>query len=422
MKNLRYIFWVPILLMGVFFNSDAMAASSSVVSGAKLFTTETFGGNGITCASCHIPSKGYTIAPEDVDVNNDVLFIPSGREVDALTKEFALFAIEPLSDGTPARVRSVNHIFGLAGSHGWGGNKTLTDIIQGAIKQHGSETLSRVENVDFRPGTTQEVTDLTNFMTYISGSKFKPSITSAKFIDAAANNGKATFTNINTGKCQRCHTNTTAIDLIGVNGNRDTGVEANLRTTVIASTGEIPPPDEGDGTVAGISKFNFPPVVAGTGPYFHNNALDTIRQVVAFYSSNSFNRSEAAGFTGPINLTAPQQNDLVMFVIENTAVTMINGTKSLVATDIPSRDGATGVWIDSAIGGATVALRALQEENIIASAQTSLSSAITRLESLDPLAPSSTVLASITSDLDAALGQIVTSTTGGGGRPPRPRR
>ena len=46
---------------------------------------------------------------------------------------------------------------------------------------------------------------------------------------------------------------------------------------------------DGDGT------FNTPPLVeaADTGPFFHNNAIATIEEAVAFYNSDAFNNSPA---------------------------------------------------------------------------------------------------------------------------------
>src|SRR5574341_370222 len=71
------------------------------------------------------------------------------------------------------------------------------------------------------------------------------------------------------------------------------GVE-NLPDQPADLTGEPNPPDDGFGT-PGDGTFNTPPLVeaADTGPFFHNNAIETIEGAVAFYDGESFNNSPA---------------------------------------------------------------------------------------------------------------------------------
>jgi cytochrome c peroxidase len=54
----------------------------------------------------------------------------------------------------------------------------------------------------------------------------------------------------------------------------------------------------------GNGTFNTPPLVkaADTGPFFHNNAVETIEKAVNFYHSGAFNRSPAGPFLGGISL------------------------------------------------------------------------------------------------------------------------
>jgi hypothetical protein len=77
-------------------------------------------------------------------------------------------------------------------------------------------------------------------------------------------------------------------------------------------TGEFTPRDDGFGT-PGDSTFNTPPLVeaAETGPFFHNNSIETIEGAVAFYDGESFNNSPSGRFLasrtgGPIELDATQ--------------------------------------------------------------------------------------------------------------------
>jgi len=56
----------------------------------------------------------------------------------------------------------------------------------------------------------------------------------------------------------------------------------------------VNPPDDGFGT-PGDGTFNTPPLVeaADTGPFFHDNAVPTIEDAVAFYDGDAFNESPA---------------------------------------------------------------------------------------------------------------------------------
>ena len=62
-------------------------------------------------------------------------------------------------------------------------------------------------------------------------------------------------------------------------------------------TGEKVPRDDGFGR-PGDSTFNTPPLVeaADTGPFFHNNAIETIEGAVAFYNGQTFNNSPSGKF------------------------------------------------------------------------------------------------------------------------------
>ncbi|MEE8197073.1 MAG: hypothetical protein V3T69_07850, partial [Acidiferrobacterales bacterium] len=82
----------------------------------------------------------------------------------------------------------------------------------------------------------------------------------------------------------------------------------------------------GDGT------FNTPPLVeaADTGPFFHNNSIETIEGAVAFYSGDAFNNSPAgqllAGFDPNnigINLDATQIVEVAAFL------RVINGLENI---------------------------------------------------------------------------------------------
>jgi hypothetical protein len=110
-----------------------------------------------------------------------------------------------------------------------------------------------------------------------------------------AKRGQAIFLDNQLGKCNLCHVNAGATANFGAgnigNGNFNTGVE-NLPDQPADLAGEKNPPDDGFGR-PGDGTFNTPPLVeaADTGPFFHNNAIETIEGAVAFYNGDAFNNS-----------------------------------------------------------------------------------------------------------------------------------
>jgi hypothetical protein len=53
---------------------------------------------------------------------------------------------------------------------------------------------------------------------------------------------------------------------------------------------------------------------ADTGPFFHNNAVNTIEDAVAFYTSPAFNNSIAGIVTGGIHLSPTDVTDIAAFL------------------------------------------------------------------------------------------------------------
>lgn len=104
------------------------------------------------------------------------------------------------------------------------------------------------------------------------------------------------------GKCQLCHANGGAKTPQGANSNFATGVENLVDQPADLADAANNPPDGGFGITKvngvpgfGDGKFNTPPLVeaADTGPFFHNNAIETIEGAVAFYDGDAFNKSPA---------------------------------------------------------------------------------------------------------------------------------
>jgi hypothetical protein len=109
--------------------------------------------------------------------------------------------------------------------------------------------------------------------------------------------GQAIFLDNSLGKCNLCHVNAGATANLGGgslgNANFNTGVE-DLPDQPARLTTQTVPRDDGFHT-PGDGTFNVPPLVeaADSGPFFHNNAIETIEGAVAFYDGEAFNNSPA---------------------------------------------------------------------------------------------------------------------------------
>ena len=220
-------------------------------------------------------------------------------------------------DGTdkPGVMRGVPHVFSqrfsidsnpnnrlmcfsdtLCPRTGWSGDgapdpRDLKAFAAGAVGQHFTKTLGREKDVDFRLPTPEEEKALEAFQFSLGRQeelKLPLPLKSAEAIK-----GQEIFNS--TGKCLRCHANAGA-NVPGGRGNSNfnTGVE-NLPDP----TGDFSQPDDGLGiTPAGDGTFNTPSLVeaADTGPFFHNNSVDTIEGAVAFYNTDAFNDSPSGQF------------------------------------------------------------------------------------------------------------------------------
>lgn len=306
-----------------------------VARGAQLFFNETFGGNGRTCGTCHRAEESLTITPAFIKTlpQSDPLFVAENNpalaklENPQLLRSRALILenLDGFDDPTRKFVmRGVPHtlslgltnsitanFFGQPPDHrlGWSGDggpgrSTLHEFTFGAIMQHFTKTLNRKPGVDFRVPTQEELDALEAFQlftgrqapkNFTATDDFRPLVPT----DARAENGQNLF--FNTG-CTFCHT-----DMLGFDsgGNFDTGV-ANLTPNL---------PDDDGFLTPGDRTFNVPPLVeaADTPPFFHNNAVDTIEDAVAFYFSPTFQASPSSFFIFG-QLDAGQQNDIAAFL------------------------------------------------------------------------------------------------------------
>lgn len=298
-------------------------ARQLIARGDALFFKETFGGNGRTCGSCHPRENNFALDPTFIATlpPDDPLFVAEFNadlqrnfENPRLMREFGL--IQENLDGFDDLenrfvMRGVPHVLALRNSvaspggplTGWSGDgapgdRSLRSFATGAVIQHFTRTLNRVPAVDFRLPTPAELDALEAFM--LSLGRQEDLALPLALKGTVARRGQAIFLDGSLGKCNLCHSNAGANAAFGAgstgNANFNTGVE-NLPDHPARPTPERMPPDDGLGT-PGDGTFNTPPLVeaADTGPFFHNNAVETIEGAVAFYNGEAFNTSPAGRF------------------------------------------------------------------------------------------------------------------------------
>jgi hypothetical protein len=294
-----------------------------VEEGEFIFFNETFDGNGRTCGTCHPKENNFTIDPTFIATlpDHDPLFVAEftpalkeNFEKPELMRQFGLI-LENL-DGfgdleSQFTLRGVPHVLAQRTSidsaqgprTGWSGDGapgdgSLRSFAIGAVTQHFPKTLNRAAGVDFRLPTDRELDALEAFM--LSLGRQEDLMLPLPLTGTVPKRGQEIFLDDTLGKCSRCHVNAGATATAGGqnvgNANFDTGVE-NLPDQPAVLTGEVIPRDDGFGT-PGDGTFNTPPLVeaADTGPFFHNNAIETIEGAVAFYNGDAFNSSPAGRF------------------------------------------------------------------------------------------------------------------------------
>jgi mono/diheme cytochrome c family protein len=290
-----------------------------VAKGRQLFFNETFNGNGRTCGTCHREERNFTIDPAFIATlpPNDPLFVAEFNpdlkqnfENPRLMREFGLILENQDGfDDLPNKfnMRGVPHTLGLRNSiaspqgprTGWSGDGApgdgaLRSFATGAVIQHFTRTLNRVPGVDFRLPTDAELDALEAFQ--LSLGRQQDLALPLALLGTVAKRGQEIFLNNGLGKCNVCHGNAGANLAVGNNANFNTGVE-DLPDQPARLTGEKVPRDDGFGR-PGDGTFNTPPLVeaADTGPFFHNNAIETIEGAVAFYNGQAFNNSPSGRF------------------------------------------------------------------------------------------------------------------------------
>ncbi len=295
--------------------------SQLIAKGRDLFFNETFAGNGRTCGTCHPAENNFTIDPAFIATlpKDNPLFVAEFNpelkenfENPALMREFGLI-LENLDGFDDLKnkfvMRGVPHTLGLRTSvqspggprTGWSGDGapgdgSLRSFATGAVIQHFTKTLHRIPGVDFRLPTDEELDALEAFQ--LSLGRQQDLALPLRLKGTVPKRGQEIFLDNTLGKCNICHVNAGATanfpgrGSLG-NANFNTGVE-DLPDQPARLTGRRVPRDDGFRT-PGDGTFNVPPLVeaADTGPFFHNNAIETIEGAVAFYDGEAFNNSPA---------------------------------------------------------------------------------------------------------------------------------
>ena len=219
---------------------------------------------------------------------------------------------------------------------GWGGDGapgtgTLREFIIGAVVQHYPKTLNRQAPGDFRLPTTGELNDLEAFQKSLGRRQdLNLAAMQPKFRNEVVRKGVEIFnnpgntldpnaSNLGAGKCFLCHLNAGASDFFfpGANANFNTNVEGlPSQPADLVLPAQLNPQDGGFGRLGvsptgghGNGSFNTPVLVeaADTGPFFHNNAIETIEGAVDFYNSRAFNEPPGFGaLAGGIRLDATE--------------------------------------------------------------------------------------------------------------------
>jgi cytochrome c peroxidase len=324
--------------------------------GRQLFMTETFDGNGRTCASCHPPTNNFTIDPGFIATlpDDDPLFVAefnpdlAGLEDPEMLRDFGLILENADGLDKPGVFRGVPHTLGLRVSTavnpdgdedliradgstvrdatGWSGDGapgdgSLRSFAIGAVVQHFPKTMNRVEGQDFRLPTAAELDALEAFQLSL-GRQREIDLATMNFADPDVQTGKDLFDGVGINRgCSFCHRNAGANDADGFNRNFATNA-ANLTNMEARRSHPGMPGDGGFGqepefevpgitaTFHGNGSMNTPPLVeaADTGPFFHNNSAKTIEDAVRFYTTRTFSSDD------PFQLSGAQVSQLAAFL------------------------------------------------------------------------------------------------------------
>jgi mono/diheme cytochrome c family protein len=310
-----------------------------VEQGRQIFFTQTFGGNGRTCGSCHPADNNYTIDPAFIArlPKDDPLLAADFLDDPLLLRKLGLVTVHAdgfdrpgVQRGVPTLLgiaRSLTPDFGAVGNRthavGWSGDGvpeggSLRDFATGAVREHMAQTPARVAGVDFRPPTAQELRALAAFMRSLGRGPADElelgDFIGVNFRSPLVETGRQLFNREESGSCALCHRNGTALNEGGFNGMLDVGVQRRRDTaarrlrpglSADGGFGRCPPGTPTPAGGCGDGRFNTPSLIeaADTVPSFHDNSAATIEDSVRFYTTPTFANSPE-GQTLNIRLTS----------------------------------------------------------------------------------------------------------------------
>jgi hypothetical protein len=215
---------------------------------------------------------------------------------------------------------------------GWSGDGapgagSLRDFATGAVTQHFTKSLNRINGKDFKLPKSDQLDAMEAFQ--LSTGRAKDfNLAKITFNDANVQTGKNLFINgdnaPNTGgTCNFCHTNAgaNAASLQNQNRNFNTNIEdvpnhpARAVQSFPRDGGFGQTPANPNGTF-GNGTFNTPPVVeAAESPgFFHNNLAETLDDVVDFYNGPVFNNPAVRPVSAQFKFTQRELDQLVAFM------------------------------------------------------------------------------------------------------------
>jgi hypothetical protein len=232
---------------------------------------------------------------------------------------------------------------------------------------------------------------------------------------------------IGAGSCFVCHLNAGASDFFfaGQNANFNTNVEGlPAQPADLVIPPQKNPNDGGFGTTGvsptggiGNGSFNTPVLVeAGdTGPFFHNNAIDTVEGAVDFYNSDAFNKAPGFGgiLTGNQGLIKLAATEVVAVAAFMRAINALENIRSARDLAVRARNSTDLAIVDEllklAIAEAEDAHKVLNCGNLHFKAQRDLVDAIAHLVTamgIDNKALRDPVINKAIAALDAARADI----------------
>ena len=355
-RKVRYVGAIIVLGVLAAFVPSAVEAQNRnqlIERGRQLFNTETFNGNGRTCATCHPATNNFTLDPAFIAKlpQSDPLFVaetnPDLAELEDSRALRQRALVTENADGfdRPGVLRGVPHTLGLPVSvapdddadsdqvfpdgtkpvHalGWTADGSpedgsLRQFAVGAVVQHLTKTMNRVEGVDFRLPTDAELDALEAFQRSL-GRQREVDIAALTFLDDAAQRGKDLFEGVGINRsCSACHANAGSNVLDDVNprivfnNNFDTGTRQLGTGPAEGGFGQdhqAGVPGFGNGTI------NTPALIeaADTAPFFHNNSAATLEDSIRFYTTPTFANSPS-GSRGVFVLNDAAIADIAAFL------------------------------------------------------------------------------------------------------------